>query len=123
MRVHDPVGEAAQALALGAHPVGEDFAEVDPDDRALREGEEGDEADQQPDQQVLVLAGEEDERRRRPGRRPCRPAPMSSSFLRPTRSITDMAIMVKSRLVAPMATACRSPETLLKPAWAKMSFR
>ena len=31
--------------------------------------------------------------------------------------------MVNSRFVAPMATACKSPETLLNPALAKMSFR
>ena len=50
-------------------------------------------------------------------------APTSSSFLRPTLSITDIAIIVNSRLVAPMATACRSLDTLLNPALAKMSFR
>ena len=49
--------------------------------------------------------------------------PMSSKVLRPTRSIRDMASMVKQRLVAPMATDWRSPETLLKPARAKMSFK
>ncbi len=49
--------------------------------------------------------------------------PKSSSFLRPTRSITDIAISVAARFVAPTATACRSPEILLAPASAKMSFR
>ena len=47
--VHDPVREAAEALTFGADLVGEDLADVDPDDSALRKGEEGDEADQQPD--------------------------------------------------------------------------
>ena len=50
--VHNPVGEAAQTLALGAHQVGENFAEIDPDHGALREGEKADETDQQPHQQV-----------------------------------------------------------------------
>ena len=50
-------------------------------------------------------------------------APVSRSFLRPSRSITLIAIMVNSRLVPPMATACRSLETLSKPALLKMSLR
>src|SRR5579862_1449422 len=50
-------------------------------------------------------------------------APVSSSFLRPTLSISDMAIIVNSRLVAPIATACKSEDTLLKPACAKIWFR
>src|ERR1019366_7661651 len=41
--------------------VGKHFAEVNPDDRALREGEEGDEADEQPDQEVLAPPGGKDE--------------------------------------------------------------
>src|ERR1017187_6738114 len=59
--VHDPVGEAAEALALGADQVGKHFAEVDPDDGALREGEETDEADEQPDQELLALSGGKDD--------------------------------------------------------------
>src|ERR1700683_14309 len=58
--VHEPVRKAAEALTFGADLVGEDFADVDPDDRALGKREEGDEADQQPDQQVLMLMSEED---------------------------------------------------------------
>jgi hypothetical protein len=34
--VHEPVAGAAHALALGADRGGKDFADVDPDDRALR---------------------------------------------------------------------------------------
>ncbi len=49
-------------LALGSHPVGKDFAEVHPDNRALREAEGADEADQHPDQQALVAAGGENRR-------------------------------------------------------------
>src|ERR1022692_1362477 len=59
--VHDPMGEAAEALALGADQVGKHFAEVDPDDGALREGEETDEADEQPDQELLALSGGKDD--------------------------------------------------------------
>ena len=51
--VHEPVGKAAEALAFGANLVGKDFADVDPDDRALRESEEGDKADEEPDEQAL----------------------------------------------------------------------
>ena len=42
----EPVREAAQRLAAGAHAVREDLADVDPDHRPLREGEERDVADQ-----------------------------------------------------------------------------
>ena len=55
------MGEAAEALALGAHQVGEDLAEVDPDDGALRKGEEADEADEQPDEELFAGSGGEDD--------------------------------------------------------------
>ncbi len=42
-------------------------------------------------------------------------APISSSVLRPSLSITLMPTMVKTRLVKPMAMACWSPEIWLKP--------
>jgi hypothetical protein len=54
---HDPVREAPEALASGTRHVREDLAEIDPDHSALREREERDEGDQQPEQEVLVLLG------------------------------------------------------------------
>ena len=50
-------------------------------------------------------------------------APIRRRVLRPTLSMMLMPSMVKMRLVKPIITDCRSPETLLKPALAKMSFR
>ena len=44
--VHDPVRGTAEALALGANARGKDFADIDPYDGALRDGEEEDVADQ-----------------------------------------------------------------------------
>ena len=44
----------AHALALGAHSVGKDLADVNPDDRALREGKECDVGDEQPHQHPLI---------------------------------------------------------------------
>ena len=61
-RVHDPVGETAEALAFGAHAIRKHFAEIDPDHRALRKREEGDETNQHPHQQFLVAVGEKDSR-------------------------------------------------------------
>src|SRR6185312_16656727 len=40
--VHEPVREAAQALPFGAHGVGKDFRQINPDDCALGKCEEGD---------------------------------------------------------------------------------
>src|SRR5438270_12286364 len=51
--------EAAEALTFGAYLVREDFADVHPNDGALRERKEPDVADQQPYQQVLVASGKE----------------------------------------------------------------
>ena len=50
----------ADALALGADVVGKDFADVDPDDRALRERKEGDIGNQQPDQRARMRVRRED---------------------------------------------------------------
>ena len=47
-------------------------------------------------------------------------APISSSVLRPSLSMSDMPTSVATKFIAPTATACRSPETLLNPAMAKM---
>src|SRR5579871_167939 len=59
-----------------------------------------------------------------PARQPAVPTePTMSKVRRPTLSITDMASIVKIRFVRPIATACKSPDTLLNPARAKMSFR
>ena len=95
--------------------VGKISAQIDPDHRALRDREERDE------QRSATRAGTA---------LPCpvpmmtaTPAsaiavptePMSSSFLRPTRSITRSAMMVAMRLAAPMATCCRSFDKPLKP--------
>ncbi len=52
--------EAAEALALGANAVGENFADIYPDDGTLREREERDVSNQQPDEIFLVLVREED---------------------------------------------------------------
>jgi hypothetical protein len=54
------VSEAAQALSFGAHAVGEDFAEVNPDDGALRESKKSNVCDQEPDQQVVPASDGED---------------------------------------------------------------
>src|SRR5215469_17667650 len=53
--VHDPVRRAAQALALGAHAIRENFADVYPDHCALRNGEESDVRDEEPEQIALML--------------------------------------------------------------------
>src|ERR1035438_4515827 len=45
-RIHQPMCEAAETLALGSHAVGEDFAEIDPNHGALRKGKRGDESHQ-----------------------------------------------------------------------------
>ena len=37
--------------------------------------------------------------------------------------MTDIATSVAIRFMLPTATACKSPDTLLKPAAPKMSFR
>src|SRR5215831_8388558 len=55
----DPVRETSEALSLGSDHVWEDFAEIHPNHRALREREKGDEADQQPYEHLRVLAGGE----------------------------------------------------------------
>src|SRR3954471_20884990 len=47
----NPVGKAAQALSLGAHPVRKHLADVNPNNRALRKREERDVKNEQPDQQ------------------------------------------------------------------------
>src|SRR6185312_17022706 len=52
--VHDPVRAGAEALALGAHVRREDFAEIDPDDRSLRDSKERDETNQKREQKILV---------------------------------------------------------------------
>src|SRR5580704_11985448 len=57
--VHEPVREAAEALAFGADLIGENFTDVNPDDGALRKREEGNEADEEPDEEALVLLREE----------------------------------------------------------------
>jgi len=44
-----PMGETPEALAPSAHRIGEDLADVDPNHRTLRHGEEGDEAHQRPE--------------------------------------------------------------------------
>ena len=51
------MGEAPEALALGANQIREYFAEVNPNDGALRECERSDKSDQQPEQQFRALAG------------------------------------------------------------------
>src|SRR6266566_2690482 len=72
-RIHDPVRRASQCLSLCAHAVGKDFADVDPDNRALRNCEEGDVAYQQPQKIASVTlreeyAGDTGQTRRRPHR-------------------------------------------------------
>src|SRR3984885_7254466 len=52
--VPDPGRGAAESLTLGAHAVGKDLADVDPEHRALRHGEGGDERHQQPDEPVQM---------------------------------------------------------------------
>jgi hypothetical protein len=59
-RIHDPVGRGAHALSFGADAGGKDFCNVDPDDRALGDGEEDDEQHEEPHQQALVGVGVED---------------------------------------------------------------
>src|ERR1700733_671369 len=58
--VPDPVRGAAESLTLGAHAVGKDLADVDPEHRALRHGEGGDERHQQPDEPVQMGVGVKD---------------------------------------------------------------
>ena len=48
-------------------------------------------------------------------------APISSSVLRPSRSISAIPTSVNTRLARPIMIACRSGES--EPARAKMSFR
>ena len=59
-RVHDPVSGAAEALAFGAHARGKNFAEINPDHGALRNGEKADVSQQKPQKIILVAIGEED---------------------------------------------------------------
>ena len=54
------MGETAEALSPGPDAGGEDLAQIHPDDGALREGKEADEAYQQPDQEMLALSGGKD---------------------------------------------------------------
>src|SRR6516162_7567847 len=95
-RIHDPVSGTAEALPSGAHVGGKDFADVDPDYRTLRESKGSHETDQEPDQKIAAT----------PARLSAVPTePTSIRVRRPTLSMIDMASVVKSRLVAPMATA------------------
>jgi hypothetical protein len=57
--VHEPVGEASEALTLGANAIGENLADVDPDNGALRKSEARDVADKQPHQQLFVVSRQE----------------------------------------------------------------
>ena len=117
--VRDPVGGAAQALALGAHAVGEHLADVNPDHRAQRDGEESDIGHQQPTSRSWCSLLKKTPAT--PARQMVMPTlPTSSSVLRPTLSIRDMANKVAIRFIAPIATDCNRPELLLKPAFSKM---
>src|SRR2546428_755699 len=57
---HQPVREAAEALALGANTIRENLADIYPDDGTLRERKERYVSDQQPDEIFVVLVREED---------------------------------------------------------------
>src|SRR5260221_3162830 len=50
----------AEALSFCANAGGKDFAEIDPDYRALRDGKKSDVKEQQPKQVVLMSVHEED---------------------------------------------------------------
>src|SRR6266516_3135178 len=52
--IHDPMRQRAKTLALRSNPVRKHFADVDPDDCALRKSEARDEAHEQPDQERLM---------------------------------------------------------------------
>ena len=54
--------EAAQALAFGTRPLRKNFTQIHPYHRALREGEECNEANQEPDQILLMRLGPENVR-------------------------------------------------------------
>src|SRR5690242_3070682 len=58
--IHEPMGKTAEALAIGTHAVGENFADVNPDDRSLGECKESDEANEKPDQESFVPMSKED---------------------------------------------------------------
>jgi len=53
-RCHEPMAKASQALASGPDGVRENLTDVDPYDRSLREGEEGDVRHKREDQQSFV---------------------------------------------------------------------
>ena len=57
---HEPVREAAEALSLGANTIGENFADVNPNDGALGKRKKRDVRDEQPDKIFVVPVGEED---------------------------------------------------------------
>ena len=50
------MGKASQALSLRSYSIRKDLTDVNPDDRALRECEERNVANEGPNQQVLVFA-------------------------------------------------------------------
>ena len=72
----------AQALPFGPYSVGKHLADKDPDDRALRKSEGSNVSDQQPDQKILVFAGQKNgrdtgqtsSRSNRPNQEKCFPA-------------------------------------------------
>src|SRR5260370_39425614 len=57
-RVHDPVRRASKALPFGTHEIWKDFADINPDDRTLRNREKGDIRHQKPEQITLMTLGE-----------------------------------------------------------------
>src|SRR5260370_34867672 len=57
--VHHPVRRASEALAFGTDQIWKDFADIDPDHRALRGSEKCDIRYKQPHQIVLMTVGEE----------------------------------------------------------------
>src|SRR5207249_8576458 len=61
-RVHEPMSGAAEALTFRADEIRKDFAQIHPNDGALRESERSNESYQQPHQQLRVATGRENRR-------------------------------------------------------------
>jgi len=53
-RIHEPMREATETLPFPSHCIGENLADIDPNDRSLGEREETDEAGQEPEQEVAM---------------------------------------------------------------------
>ena len=120
-RCTNPMSRRTKTLPFGAHSIREYLGDVNPNDRALRDGKEENVSHQQPNQKILMIVPEE--YCRYSGKRDTGPHTTNSNkVLRPTLSINDIPSKVASKFTIPMRTVCRPPEIELKPAETNMKF-